>query len=239
MTPATFSGITIDQLIRSARKTVGLSITPEAQLIVRAPKRLPLAAVNAMVAQKADWILRKQAEVRARSAERKTHAYAEGESFLLLGKAYALHYDAKAKRMILSGDKIVLPLCGPERAQALLIAWYQKQAREVFLARIAYYSPLMSVHCGVVRLSGAHGRWGSCGPSGSINLVWRLVMAPVEVIDYVIVHELAHIKRRDHSAAFWQEVARILPNYPKQRQWLKEHGAALEYHDYSSVTQKD
>lgn len=222
------SGIHIDRLLRSARKTVGLSITPDAQLIVRAPKRLPLAAIHAVVAEKAGWILRKQAEVRARSAQRKTHAYAEGESFLLLGKTYALQYDANAKRAALSDGKLALPPCDPERARTLLTAWYQKQAREVFLGRIAYYAPLLKVQCGAIRLSGAQGRWGSCGPSGSVNLVWRLVMAPVEVIDYVVVHELAHIRRRDHSAAFWQEVARILPDYQKQRQWLKQNGAYLE-----------
>lgn len=219
----------IDRLLRSKRKTVGLTITEEGLLVVRAPLRMPLAQIQRAVYGKSSWILQKQAEQLARMARKAPpHAYAQGEMFSFLGEPYALRYQPGFSSVQTEEGSLMLPVCAPEEAKRLLTDWYKRQARAVFHDRIQYYAPIMSVAPGTVRLSSARGRWGSCGPSNSINLVWRLVMAPLSVIDYVVVHELAHIKRRDHSAAFWKVVQHILPHYQHARRWLKEHGAELE-----------
>ncbi len=218
--------VKIDELIRSRRKTLGLTVTPDARLIVRAPKRLSMAYIENFVRQKSQWILCKQAQVR--NMPQATHTYRDGDMFPLLGTEMQLRLDTAARRITLAGNLLLVPAQGQARAKELLEAWYRAYARTVFTQRVAYYAPLMNVRPGALRISGAKGRWGSCGAGGSINLVWRLVMAPIEVVDYVVVHELAHLKRRDHSAAFWQEVARILPAYQEQRRWLKQNARLLE-----------
>ncbi len=218
----------IDQLVRSKRRTVGLTVTEEGLLIVRAPFKMPLAQIKQAVYGKADWILKKQAEQLARLARKSRHTYAEGETFLFLGEPHLLRYKAGLKRVYAEEGLLLLPPCAPEEAKKLLIEWYKRQARAVFYDRLQYYASIIGVVPGVIRLSSARGRWGSCGPNSSINLVWRLVMAPLNVIDYVAVHELCHIKRRDHSATFWKLVQNILPQHQLARRWLKEHGAELE-----------
>ena len=216
----------MDELIRSKRKTLGLTVTSDARLVVRAPKRLPLSYIEAFIAQKADWILRKQAEILA--ARPAAHAFKEGETVYFLGGRLALHYAQDTRRVTVSGDRLILPPSDAVQAKKLMEAWYRTKAREVFIDRVAFYAPQLGVKPNTLRISGARGRWGSCGANNSINLVWRLVMAPVEIIDYVVVHELAHLLRRDHSAAFWSEVARILPDYAKRRRYLKQNGRLLD-----------
>ncbi len=218
----------IDQLVRSKRRTIGLTITQEGALIVRAPLRMPLATIQQAVSGKADWIVKKQAEQLARLSQKRTHAYQAGEAFLFLGERYTLQYRAAISTVQAEGNTLLLPPCPPEQAKKMLAAWYQRQARNVFYDRLTHYAPRMGVTPGTLRLSSARGRWGSCGPTNSINLVWRLVMAPLAVIDYVVIHELAHIKRRDHSKAFWKTVEDTFPPYRQARQYLKEHGAQLE-----------
>lgn len=223
--------IDIDRLIRSRRKTVGLTLAPDGTLTVRAPLRMPEYAIRGIVAQKAAWIEKKRAELRSR-APRPARAFVEGETFFVLGAPYALRYASISGVRLTAPDAgapgtLALAPCAPDEAMKRLTAWYQDAAREVFAQRITVYAKRLGVPVPRLRLSSARGRWGSCSATG-VNLVWRLVMAPLPVVDYVVVHELAHILRRDHSAAFWKEVERVCPDWPIQRKWLKDHGAALE-----------
>jgi len=218
--------VKIDELIGTRRKTLGLTVMPDARLIVRAPKRLPMAYIESFIRQKTQWILCKQAQMR--NMPQAVHTYRDGDLFPILGRQMELRYDPSVRRITLSGDLLLVPAREQSRAKEQLEAWYRAYARNIFAQRIAYYAPLMHVQPGALRISGAKGRWGSCGAGGSINLVWRLCLAPIEVVDYVVVHELAHLKRRDHSALFWQEVARILPAYETQKRWLKQNARLLE-----------
>ncbi len=211
----------IDKLIYSKRKSVGLSVTEEGLLVVRAPKRLPQGVIEAAVREKAAWIVKKQEESRTALLRFPPHLYAEGESFLFLGESVVLHYSANAKKTFAVGGVLFVPEKKRETAAQAVEAWYKAEARACFTARLDFYARLMGVSYASLRLSSAVTRWGSCGPEGTINLAWRLVAAPREQVDYVAVHELAHLKRRDHSAAFWAEVERVLPDYKERRKALK------------------
>lgn len=217
----------IDKLIRSSRKSVGLSVTQQGLLVVRAPKRIPMSVIEDAVREKADWILKKQSESRMRLSRFPLHVYAEGEDFLFLGKSYRLHYTENAKRVFASGGVLFVPSKKRESAKQAVEAWYKEGARAHFEERLGYFSQKMGVRYASLRLSSAVTRWGSCGPEGSINLVWRLIAAPEELVDYVVVHELAHLKRRDHSTAFWAEVERVLPDYKARRKALHEYAPLL------------
>ena len=100
----------------------------------------------------------------------------------------------------------------------------RKRAAEVIKARCRYYAPLMKVTYGTITIREQKTRWGSCSAKGNLNFNWKLVLMPPEVLDYVVVHELAHRIQMNHSAAFWKEVEKILPDYRNRRQWLKENG---------------
>ena len=100
----------------------------------------------------------------------------------------------------------------------------RKQAAEVIKARCRYYAPVMGVSYGTVTIREQKTRWGSCSAKGNLNFNWKLVLMPPEILDYVVVHELAHRIQMNHSAAFWAEVGKILPDYKERRQWLKVNG---------------
>ncbi len=216
------------KLIRSRRKTIGLYIDPGGELVVRAPLRTPLARLEEIVRQKAAWIARKQAEMRQRPAPAPAHRFAAGEQFLFLGQLYPLEINEKAKGLSFSG-RFILGKTTPARARKLFTDWYLAQAARVFGERVSFYVLLGGFNIKQVRLSNARARWGSCSSTGSINLTWRLVMAPPAVIDYVIVHELAHTLEHNHSKAFWARVAAILPDYKVRQGWLKKNGSMLGF----------
>ena len=100
----------------------------------------------------------------------------------------------------------------------------RKQAAEAIKARCRYYAPVMGVSYGTVTIREQKTRWGSCSAKGNLNFNWKLVLMPPEILDYVVVHELAHRIQMNHSAAFWAEVGKILPDYKERRQWLKVNG---------------
>ena len=100
----------------------------------------------------------------------------------------------------------------------------RKQAAEAIKARCRYYAPVMGVSYGTVTIREQKTRWGSCSTKGNLNFNWKLVLMPPEILDYVVVHELAHRIQMNHSAAFWAEVGKILPDYKERRQWLKVNG---------------
>ena len=100
----------------------------------------------------------------------------------------------------------------------------RKRAAEIIEARCRYYAPVMGVSYGTVTIREQKTRWGSCSAKGNLNFNWKLVLMPQEILDYVVVHELAHRIQMNHSAAFWAEVGKILPDYKERRQWLKVNG---------------
>ena len=100
----------------------------------------------------------------------------------------------------------------------------RKRAAEIIEARCRYYAPVMGVSYGTVTIREQKTRWGSCSAKGNLNFNWKLVLMPPEILDYVVVHELAHRIQMNHSAAFWAEVGKILPDYRERRQWLKVNG---------------
>ena len=110
-----------------------------------------------------------------------------------------------------------------------MVSWYRKQAREILTQRMEHFSKLSGWTYTSISINSARTRWGSCGPKNSINFSWRLVMAPMSVIDYVVVHELAHTVVKNHSRKFWDAVASVMPDYKERRRWLKENEGRMEF----------
>jgi len=221
--------ISIDHLVRSSRKTIALIVTDEGKLVVRAPHRASRAQIDAFILEKTDWTRGHQAKILARPKPAAL-GFREGEAFPYLGQAYPLYMRAgQGTRLAWKDGVFWLPPLPPSQAAAAFEAWYRRQARTVFGERLRWQANRLGLKPGTLRISSARTRWGSCSTTGSISLTWRLVMAPMEVIDYVIVHECIHLAVKNHSKAFWQRVAAAYPAYLQAKRWLRENsGLGIE-----------
>lgn len=212
------------RLRRARRKSIGFTVTTEG-LAVSAPRWVPLGEIERALQTKADWILRKLAEQRARG-ERQAAArivWGDGAELPLRGQPLRLRLGAPATRHTPGELALALPP-GAAAAQVrdAVQAWLQREARRDFAARCDRWAPLVGALPTRVALSSARTRWGSASAEGVVRLSWRLIQLPEALIDYVVVHELAHLHELNHSPAFWAHVARVLPDHATRRQALRE-----------------
>ena len=176
-------------LIRSRRKSLAIEITPELQVVVRAPARMPVREINAFVQEKDDWI----------------HAL--------------LQQMAEKKRL---REQYREQALSKEELQELAT-----QAMKLIPQKVHYYAQIIGVTYGRITIRNQRTRWGSCSGKGNLNFNSLLLLMPEEVLDYVVVHELCHRKEMNHSARFWEEVEKILPDYRQRRKWLKDNGGRI------------
>lgn len=223
---------------RGQRRSIGFSVGPHG-LAVRAPKWVPLVEVDAALQEKSAWILRKLQEVRERHARLAEHTidWRDGAGLPFLGQNLVLKLDperacANAELMTSApGDpsrvlRLSLPHhASPDQIRDVVQAWLMRQARQVFQQRLDHFAPLLGVQWKKLALSNAGTRWGSAKSDGSIRLNWRLVHFNMSVLDYVVAHELSHLREMNHSPRFWDTVQSVLPNYAVLRQQLKSEAA--------------
>lgn len=220
------AGVRVDRLVLSPRRrTLALVITPGAEVVVRAPLGVTRERLAAFVGDHRAWIDAQVAAARSRPPPA-PKTYRPGEDFLYLGRAYPLCFVSGAGAPVRLNGALCLDRRWRARAGTVIVAWYRERARAETVARCGRLAPLAGCRPARVRITGARGRWGSCG-AGGLNFTWRLVMAPPEVIDYVVAHELCHLAHPDHSRAFWAAVGRLMPGYPDRRAWLRANGSLL------------
>ena len=217
--------IQIDKLVRSKRKTLSLIVETDGTLTVRAPLRMKEVDIRRFIQAKEKWIKRKQAGVRKDAPVQ--HQYVDGEAFLYLGKEIPLRIVPDQKPALVMDKSFKLTKSAQTQAEAVFTTWYKKQARMVLSERVEYFARGYGYKVGKIRISSARTRWGSCSSKETLSFTWRLVMAPLDVIDYVVVHELCHLKVMNHSKDFWAQVEAVLPDYKARRKWLKDNGAKL------------
>ena len=217
----------IDQIIRTKRKSIALIVEPDGRLVVRAPIRISDGDIKHLVKQKERWIRDKQKQVKDKSSQSKPKVYMEGEEFLYLGKSYQLKIVADLNPALVLSRKFYLSRRALPKAESVFTEWYREQARAVISERVKLYAARHGFTYRKIRITSARTRWGSCSSMGNLNFTWRLVMAPPEVIDYVVVHELAHLRVNNHSKEFWKQVEGIMPDYRQRLKWLKENGRKL------------
>ncbi len=217
--------VEIHKLVRSKRKTLSLIVETDGTLTVRAPLWMREADIRRFVEAKAAWVKRKQAKARKEAVA--PHQYVDDETFWYLGKKIPLRTIPNQKSALVLDGYFKLARSAQPRAEAVFEAWYKKQACAVLTGRVEFFAREYGFNVEKIRISSARTRWGSCSQKGTLSFTWRLVMAPTEVIDYVVVHELCHLKQMNHSKTFWEQVETILPAYRAYRKWLKKNGALL------------
>ena len=219
------------QLIRSKRrrKTISLHVKEDGRIVIYTPYRTPEWEIEKFLKEKERWISRKLSE-KEKAVTPLEKGFLPGEEFLYLGEPYPLeldHHTPPGPSLKLSFGRFILSQSHIDKARDLFIQWYKQEAKDKLSDRVNYYSSRFQLVPKGVKITSARSRWGSCSRDNQICFSWRLVMAPLTVIDYVLLHELAHIKEKNHSKRFWSYLESILPDYKGRRRWLREHGHLL------------
>jgi predicted metal-dependent hydrolase len=215
---------------RGKRRTIGFQVGPDG-LVVSAPKWVPLGEVEAALQGKAVWVLRKLGEMREREQRQASAriAWRDGVTLPFLGGTLTVVLDPSHAFTAVGGEhradtlRIGLPLhASPDQIRDVVQAWLMGQAKSLFTERLNHFAPQLQVQWRKLSLSNAGTRWGSARADGSIRLNWRLIHFKQNVIDYVVVHELSHLRVMDHSPRFWDTVRRVVPDYASLRGQLKD-----------------
>lgn len=220
------------KLERRRRKNISLYVD-EQGVTVRAPQWVALKQIEVFLHEKAQWVLGHLEEQQVRLALKRESRirWENGGEICYLGQSVSLQMVGKRKGVCLNEGSMILEVGieasgdgvrDAQRLRVLVREWMQQQALVYFEERCAVYGPLLGVRPAKVVLSNAVGRWGSANVHGIIRLQWRLMEFVPEVVDYVVVHELAHLLEMNHGDKFWAHVAGVLPDYRERRQRLKE-----------------
>lgn len=215
------------QLIRSKkrRKTISLHIKEDGRIVVYSPNHTPNWEIERFVERKRPWISKKLSE-KERTPQPVEKKFLPGEGFFYLGESFPLQIEDDPHRrppLRLSFGRFILCKSCMDKARELFIEWYKKEARQMLSERMNYYSERLQLFPKGLKITSAQSRWGSCSRDNQLCLSWRVIMAPLGVLDYVLIHELVHIKEKNHSERFWNHLKSIIPDYKLHRRWLREH----------------
>lgn len=211
------------KITRSRRRSMVMHVLPDGTIEVKAPNLMPKFLINGFIKKNSEWIEKKLKVLPKRIGGRK---YVEGEKFLFLGKEYSLKFGVYTQIKI-HEDNLLLPIGLKFRAKNEIENWYIKQAKEVIKAQTLHYAQEMNTSFKSIAFSDTKSKWGSCTHDNRLQFNWRLIMAPLLVLRYVVIHELAHTKEKNHSHSFWARVRANNPSFKEQIKWLKLHGDRL------------
>lgn len=216
------------------RKTTDIVIERDGRVCVRPPADHTPEQVDAVVESKRMWIYRNLAEWRDMNASAVVREWVSGETFLYLGRAYrlALISDNGPELLLRDGrfrlQRSVIEKGGVDAAREAFERYFAEKGMQWFAERVAYFAPRVGVQVTSVKVKDMGYRWASCGSTGAMNFHWKCMMAPPKIIDYIVMHELCHLRHRNHTEAFWNEVDKVMPDYRERKEWLKERGASLD-----------
>ena len=227
------------KIIRANRKkTVAIYVGP-AVATVRAPKLLSVEKIKALVEKKAPWIFDQQEQIQHGRLLHAPKEFVTGESFPYLGRQCRLKVihtvDRTVNACCLTNGRLQVTigehLKGGEEKDAVreaLIAWYKKRAKSKIIERLPRLTLQLVRWPASIQIKDQKCRWGSCSRNGVVRFNWKIIMPPVPVMDYLIVHELCHLIHQNHSPAYWKEVEAALPNYKEMREWLRIHNFIMD-----------
>ena len=214
------------------KKTLAINVTPASQVIVFAPGHLSREEIKIFVKKKAQWILAKQEHFRTLAMLFPEKEFASGEQVLLLGRKYRLKIveEENSSGLRLSGRRIIVSvdrnLDSNKRKEIIkdvMKKWYIAKATKIVKQRVNRYCKILDLFPREIIIKDQKKRWASCSKDGALRFNWWIAIAPISVVDYVVVHELCHLEIKDHSSDFWKLVSITLPDYQKRRDWLKNN----------------
>ena len=223
-------------LRRSARrkKTVAVIVEPTGSVLVVAPERLSIDRLDAIVTRKAQWIIRRRRRTEGYGPPLSPREFVSGESVLYLGRNYRLKvHPGETGAAKLRGGWLHVPApAGAQQAahvRAALVSWLRRHASVRLPERVAVRQPKAGIPLPRIIVANQQRRWGSCDQCGTTRLNWRIIQAPMRLVDYVVVHELVHLRHRGHGRDYWQAVGRVMPDYERRREDLRACGVGLAW----------
>ena len=213
------------EIIRSKRKTLSIAIDAFGRLIVRAPMHCAQSRIDAFLKEKEAWILRKQSERQAVGVQKAPDDLSGYELFIVGKKYQIVCVDANAIQIDPGKGVLYLP---KKDAKKRLLAWLKENALRILTKSTETQAEKMGVTFQRVEINSARRSWGLCTGENVIRFSFRLLFAPKDVVEYVVIHELAHVRHKNHSARFWSEVQKYVPDYKERRAWLKKYAALME-----------
>jgi len=207
---------------RARRRSIGIVIGEDG-LRVAAPGHAPIAVVEAFIREKARWVLKKLSERRA-APKPPVVNWDDGEMIALLGETVRIELLPARSGIHLQDDRLLIglaPRAEPAALRKRAIDWLKERARALLGERLAHYSARLGVPTPALALSNARTQWGVCREDGRVRLNWRLIHLPLHLVDYVVAHELAHLREMNHSARFWAVVGGLYPDFAAARAELR------------------
>ena len=212
------------------RKKLTITVERDRSVVVHAPESTPEETIRKVVKSKRQWIYEKTKH--AQKYDKKPHPpgkeLVNGESALYLGREYQIEIISTDSTEIRFEQRFLIPASLVDERRGVLRNWYINRAKERILPKVKSLAVTLGVEFANAKIVDNRFRWGSCTPKDNVNLNWRLIKAPMFVVDYVIVHELAHLIEANHTHRFWNVVRTHAPTMEKARSWLRDHGQILE-----------
>jgi len=218
----------IKKVIHSNRRTIALQVCDDTSLIIRAPFYTSNQTISEVILKHNKWLENKKKEIMIRNLKYPMKKFVNGELFFFLGNNYPLVLVKEQREQLsLSEGKFLLRenLNHPEDA---FITWYKKMANKTVTQQVEVLAGKYKFEYNKISITHARKQWGSCSHSGNLNFSWRLMMTPLMVINYIIIHELVHLEIKNHSKNFWNKVEKYMPSYKTQKEWLKKNGHSLK-----------
>ena len=212
----------------SKRRTLGITVERNRTVVVHAPYDMPKDRISEGVEAKKLWIYERLQSKQKYGKNTYAQEFVSGESIMYLGKKYRLEVSNESFSEVRFEKKFLISNESRQKASSLLKTWFKERATEKILPKVAFFAQSMGITYGRIRIRDLKYRWGSCTQKGNMNFNVKLIKAPMYVIEYIVVHELAHLLENSHSTRFWNIVSVQVPYHKKARKWLLDHGDLLE-----------
>lgn len=222
-------------IIYRKRKTMSLEIKPDGTINVLSPNGVDKNFIIDRVKDKGDWIIKKLEELEDKSMSKISRNYKDGEVFMYFGKEYQLSINIDKSldrvKVFIENEKLLVNTNtdNKELIQQSLKLWYEDETLDVVKKRIDYYKKYFKDNITAIKIKDQKTRWASCTYKNEILFNLRCSMAPIEIIDYIVVHEMCHMEHRNHSKDFYNAVGKVLPDYKQRIKWLKENGFRMNF----------
>lgn len=220
------------KLTRSHRKTLSLMINAMGEIEVRAPMRLPVKAITAFIQEKQDWLQEKLLIKHQQLLAQNSFQINIGAKILLRGQEYLITCHQNPSFVFEEGKLFVPENICLDDLKINIVERYKSIAKQVLTEKVIYYSNLLELYPQNIKINSAKTHWASCSGKNNLNFSWKLIMADDKTIDYVVIHELAHIKEKNHSKKFWLIVKQYQPDFNEQRLALKKLHSRLQQENW-------
>ena len=225
MTSLTIGDLDFEVRRSDRRRTLGLTVERDGSLVLSAPSQVADERVERFARQKRFWVYQKLAAREARPQALTGRQFVAGEGFPYLGRSYRLQLVSELDVPLkLEAGRFRMRRDTPDEYRAAMTRWYTTHARDWLTGRVARYSARARVAPCAVAVRDLGFRWGSCGKSGRLYFHWRSILLPPSIVDYIVVHELVHLREPHHTPNFWRAVEQLMPDGQQRRRWLAEHG---------------